>query len=177
MEPSDEATDAALKLARDQGDAMERALKHMTEEEATDGGEQHAGDYRVGYAVEKAEGLYHMRDGHLRWEEPTDENVHVEVSVRDAADGRFIPGLTVHATLIDPDGQEVGTHTQPFLWHPWLYHYGRNWRVPGDGAYTLRVRVDAPTFHRHDRINGDRYADPVEVEFRGVRIVTGQKKG
>ena len=40
--------------------------------------------------------------------------------------------------------------------------------VPGDGAYTFRVHIDAPTFHRHDRKNGLRDAEPVEVEFRGA---------
>lgn len=69
----------------------------------------------------------------------------------------------------------MGTHAQPFLWHPWLFHYGRNWQVPGDGEYTLRVRIEPPTFHRHDKRNGLRYAEPVEVEFRGVQLETGQK--
>src|SRR6266542_5903610 len=82
--------------------------------------------------------MYHLRDGQLEWHDSQDENAHIEVVVRDAADGRFIPGLTVYATLLDRAGTEIGTHQQPFLWHPWLYHYERNWRVPGDGTYTLR---------------------------------------
>lgn len=176
MRPSDEASEEQLRLARAQGDALARTLRHMTENEADDGGEQAAGDYLVGYAVEEAEGLYFMRDGELEWREPEQENVHVEVSVRDRADGRFVPGLTVHATLIDADGNEIGRHRQPFLWHPWLYHYGRNWTVPRDGAYSLRVRVEPPEFPRHDKINGRRFAEPVEVEFSDVAIKTGQKK-
>lgn len=175
MRPSDEAEEKTLQMAREQGLALERALKHMTEEEADDGGEKRAGDYLVGFAVEAAEGMYEMRDGTLEWKEPEDENVHVEVSVRDAADGRFIPALAVHATLIDPQGNELGTNRQPFLWHPWLYHYGRNWAVPGDGDYTLRVRIEAPTFGRHDKINGKRFQEDVEVEFTGVKIKTGRK--
>ena len=51
----------------------------------------------------------------------------LEVAVRDVADGRFIPGLTMYATLLDHNGVEIGTHQQPFLWHSWMYHYGRNW--------------------------------------------------
>jgi hypothetical protein len=61
------------------------------------------------------------------WRDPGEENVHVEVSVRDASGGRFVPGVRVFATLIDPDGNEVGTHEQPLIWHPMIYHYGRNW--------------------------------------------------
>jgi hypothetical protein len=51
-----------------------------------------------------------------------------------------------------------------------LYHYGRNWKVPADGNYTLRVRVEPPMFLRHDEVNGCRFTDAVEVEFSGVRV-------
>jgi Fe2+ transport protein len=174
-DPSDEADEGQLRLARAQGEAFGMAVQAMIRVEAR-GAEQAVGDYLVGYAVEPAEGMYHLEDGELRWHEPEEENVHLEVVVRDGADGRFVPGLTVDATLLDAAGREVGTHRQPFLWHPWLYHYGRNWRVPGDGEYTLRVRIAAPDFMRHDRTNGRRFAAPVEAEFPGVRIETGQKR-
>ena len=39
--------------------------------------------------------------------------------------------------------------------------------VPADGEYTLRVRVEPPTFMRHDEVNGRRFTEPVDVEFRG----------
>lgn len=175
MVESNEAEADTLEMARAQGDALKRAAVHMMEEEADDGGETHAGDFLVAYAVEEAEGLYHFRDGELEWRNPADENCHLEILVRDAADGRFVPGLTVTATLLAGDGSEVGTHRQPFLWHPWLYHYGRNWRVPREGAYTLRVRIDPPEYARHDKENGLRYREPVEVEFEDVRIQPGQK--
>lgn len=177
MRPSEEADERTLRMAREQGQALERALRYMTEHEADGGGEKRAGDFLIGYAVEAAEGMYELRDGELEWEEPDEgENLHLEISVRDAADGRFVPALSVHATLIDARGEEVGTNRQPYLWHPWLYHYGRNWCVPGDGEYTLRVRVEAPNFPRHDRVNGRRFEEDVEVEFTGVKIRTGQKK-
>ena len=176
MESSDEAKANMLRMARKQGDALKEAAEFMMKEEADDGGEAHAGDYLVGYAVESAEGMYHLSNGKLEWQDPTSENCHIEVAVRDAADGRFIPGLKVRLTVLDAQGNEVGTHEQPFLWHPWLYHYGRNWKVPGDGSYTFRVHIEPPTFGRHDRKNGLRFAEPVEVEFTGVQIETGQKK-
>ena len=175
MRGSDEASAEELDLARGQGEALAHALHHMTNEVADDGREVGTGDYRVGYAVEEAEGLYMMRNGKLVWEEPEEENVHLEISVRDGADGRFVPGLAVYATLYDSDGNDLGTHRQPFLWHPWLYHYGRNWQVPGDGDYTLRVHIDAPDFPRHDKENGLRYSETVEVVFDGVKIKTGKK--
>ncbi len=174
MQVSEEASEEELHVARLQGDAYGRALEVMTTKVAHDGGEKRSGDYLVGYAVEEAEGMYRLEDD-LVWQEPDEENVHLEVTVRDAADGRFVPGLRVEATLIDPSGDDVGSHEQPFLWHPMLYHYGRNWRVPGDGDYTLRVKVFPATFMRHDRINGRRFGELMEVEFTGVKVKTGQK--
>lgn len=175
MESSDEARPEMLDMAREQGRALGRAAEFMMNEEADDGGEAHAGDFLVGYAVESAEGMYQPRGGTLEWQEPGEENCHIEIAVRDAADGRFIPGLTVRLTVLDEQGNEIGTHAQPFLWHPWLFHYGRNWKVPGEGTYTFRVHVDPPDFARHDKKNGLRYQERVEVEFRGVKIKTGQK--
>lgn len=175
MDPNtDEATAKQLDLAREQGEAYGRALTHMATGVAHDGGEQEADPYRIGYAIEKAEGMYARVDSALAWQEPGDDNLHVEVAVRDASDGRFVPGVRVLATLISPDGGEVGTHEQPLVWHPMIYHYGRNWTVPADGEYTLRVRVEPPSFMRHDKVNGRRFTEPVEVEFTGVQVKRGQ---
>lgn len=174
MKQSDEATSEQLELAKAQGKALQTALDHMVQRVAHDGGEQMAGDYLVAYAVEEAEGMYQLQDGELVWQDPGKDNVHVEVAVRDGADGRFIPGLNVYATLIDESDTEVGTHQQPFLWHPWIYHYGRNWHVPGDGTYRLRVSIEPPTFMRHDKKNSKRFAEPVNIEFSNVKTKTGQ---
>lgn len=175
MAPSDEANRDQLELARSQGSAAQAALREMIDRVADSGGETECGDYRIAYAVEQAEGMYELADGELRWGDPGEKNLHVEIAVSDAADGRLLPGLTVFATLIGPDGQELGTEEQPFVWHPWLFHYGRNWRVPRSGEYRLRVRIDLARFPRHDRENGRRYSEPVEVEFDGVKVTTGQE--
>ena len=82
--------------------------------------------------------------------------------------------MRVVATLIDPAGEEVGTHEQPMLWHPIIYRYGRNWLVPGAGDYVLRVRVDPPSYSRDDAARGRRFVEPVTVEFSGVRVQRGR---
>lgn len=175
MDPdTSEADRTQLDLARGQGDAYGRALTHMVEEVANDGGTREAGDYIVGYAVEEAEGMYGWTDDGLTWRDPDCENLHLEVSVRDRADGRFVPALRVTATLTAPGGDSVGPVELPLLWHPMIYHYGRNLEVPTDGQYTLTVHVDPPTFMRHDEVNGRRFAEPVDVEFHGVRVERGQ---
>lgn len=175
MDPNtSEATAKQLDLARAQGEAYGNALTYMTGTVANDGGEQRAGDYLVGYAVEKAEGMYEWTDGKVVWQDPGESNLHVEVAVRDGGDGRFVPGVRVTVTLLDPDGKEVGTHEQPLLWHPMIYHYGRNWQVPADGVYTLRAHIEPPTFMRHDEVNGKRFLEAVDVEFNNVKVERGK---
>ena len=174
MDPNtSEATQPQLDLGAAQGEAYGRALEHMTQEVADDGGEQQAGEYLIGYAIEEAEGMYAMQDGELAWQNPGSANAHVEITVRDAADGRFVPGLDVRATLITPDGEELGPFPQELVWHPMLYHYARNWELPQDGSYTLRVHVEPPTFMRHDEVNGRRFTAPATAEFTGVSISRG----
>jgi hypothetical protein len=175
-EPSDEADRKQLDMAKAEGDAYQRSLRYMAEEVADSGGRQAAGDYIVAYAQERAEGMYMLRgEGKLEWTEPERENCHLEISVSDAADGRFIPYLKIEASLTAESGVTVGPFEVPFVWHPGLYHYGRNIEVPGDGRYTLQVRIAPPDFMRHDEVNGRRYASAVEVTFKDVAVKTGRE--
>ncbi len=167
---SEESTEQQLALGRAQGETYGEALAAMDDESTSGLHTRRVGEYVIGVAVEEAEGMWLARDGRLVWQDPESENCHVEVAVRSAADGRFLPGLRVTVTLFDSDGREVGTEEQPFLWHPWLYHYGRNWTVPASGTYRVRVRIEPPSFARHDHENGQRFADPVEVDFDAVEI-------
>lgn len=176
MRPSEEADQTQLRLARGQGETIGLALQEMNEESASGIHAALAGDFEIAVAVEEAEGTWRLQDGHLRWDDPEEENCHVEVAVRDSSDGRFVPGLDVTVTLVDPSGNALGPHRQPFLWHPWLYHYGRNWTVAEAGKYRVHVRIGAPDFPRHDHVNGYRYLDPAEVEFEDVQIEPGRKR-
>ncbi len=97
------------------------------------------------------------------------------MAVADAADGRFIPQLEITATLECVGGETIGPFDMPFLWHPGLYHYGRDIRIPGDGRYNITIQIAPPSFSRHDKTNGNRYADPVTVEFRDVLLKTGRE--
>src|SRR3954453_18109652 len=135
MLPSNEATKTQLKLATRQGDAYAKALEAMDKESGAQ--RQRVGDYEIAVVAEQAEGMYHLRDGQLHWLEPQDANAHFEVAGRDAADGRFHPGLRVLLRVDTADGQHIGIGEIPFVWHPWLFHYGQNWRVPAEGDYHL----------------------------------------
>jgi len=174
--PSHEADRHQLALARQEGAAYHTSLLYMAHKVADTGALKRAGDYMVAFAQEKAEGMYRRSpSGSLEWKEPEDENCHLEISVCDAADQRFIPGLRVEVRLRAQSGDELGPFEMPFLWHPGLYHYGRNIRLPGDGVFDLHVHIAAPDFPRHDKINGCRYAEAVDVTFEGVNISTGKE--
>jgi len=175
--PSDEADQNQINMAKAEGAAYQRSLMYMVEEVADNGAKQEKGDYIIGIAQERAEGMYQLTEpGKLEWMEPAeDDNCHLEVSVSDIGDQRFIPQLTVRATIIAESGEQVGPFEVPFLWHPGLYHYGKDIKVPGDGKYTVRVEIDPPTFMRHDEINGKRFAEKVTVEFPDFEITTGKE--
>lgn len=173
--PSEEADRMQLELAKEEGRAYSKSLEYMANKVAENGGSADCGDMVVAFAQEKAEGLYRLRDGELVWEEPSlDQNCHLEISVLDANDRRFIPCLDVRLTVTDAKGNQIGSEMMPFLWHPGMYHYGKNWALPGNGAYDLEVEIKAPDFPRHDKENGQRYSRPVRAHFRSVEITTGR---
>lgn len=86
---------------------------------------------------------------------------------------RFVPELSVQATLAAHDDGEVGPVDLDLLWHPGLYHYGENISLPGDGTYDIEITVEPPTFRRHDEENGDRYGEPATILFEDVDVKTG----
>jgi uncharacterized protein involved in high-affinity Fe2+ transport len=173
MRPSNEATAEQLDVARGEGDAYGRALQAMADE---DGAViRRAGDYLVAFVNEEAEGMYAPQDGGLVWREAAPEaNAHLEVAVADAGDGRFVPGLTVELDVLH-DGKTIVSAELPFLWHPFLHHYGCNATLPGTGPFDVTIRIAPPHYMRHDPVNGARYAKPVEVRLDKVTFANGRK--
>ena len=105
---TDEAAPHHHRMAQQQGDAYKTAVTHMAEKVAMTGGEAHVGEMIVALALEPAEGMYEWDEGALQWVEPGDQNVHIEVSARDATDNRFIPGLKVHVRVLDEERPDEG---------------------------------------------------------------------
>jgi hypothetical protein len=173
-----EGSPEALRLARAEGEALGRSMYEMIGSEAVNGQVLRYGDYLVIAGVEFSEGYWTMRGSSLHfdvsYEQSAARNAHVEVAALDAMTGRFLPDLNVRATLL-LNGREIGTMAQPFMWHPWLYHYGENWRVPHSGHYDIRVHLDAPPYRRYGPIATGLMAQPIDTVFRGVKIVTGEK--
>ena len=175
---SDASLDSArAALARREGEALERPLLEMFSSVAVNGEQTRVGDYLVVVAVERAEG-YWMPMGkdvgyNIVESQSAAHNAHVEVGVRDANTGRFLPGLDLRATVLR-GGREVGTKHEPFMWHPWIHHYGENWRVPGTGRYAVRVHAAPPPFRRYGRA-ATFFTAPLDLTVDGLRFVTGQK--
>lgn len=166
-------------LAKGIGAAYARTVQAMYAQ-ANDGRDKPVGDYAVVFAVEYAEAYWRYNDKGkflytLAYEYSAETNAHVEVAVRDALTGRFMPELKVTASLYDGSGKSLGTMDEPFMWHPWLYHYGENWRVARSGVYRLHVRFEPPAYRRYGRELGKRFGAPVETDFDNIKIKTGQK--
>lgn len=175
MTASNEADQEQLATARAQGDAYGQALEALDGESGVI--TKRAGQYLIGFIQEQAEGLYGLAGEQLVWHEPPPEaNANLQIVVADSGDGRFVPGLDVSLTVLSNEGDELIRTTLPFLWHPFLHHYGINARVPGAGPYIVRVVIEPPTFMRHDPINGRRYADRVTVEFTRQQFSLGRKR-
>ena len=146
---------------------------------AIGGKDQRAGDYVVANANEYSEAYWSFENGHFalatEMENAATRNAHIEVAVMDAKTGRFVPGLQVTARLTAPDGRVLGTHQEPFMWHPWLWHYGENWRIPHGGRYSVHVHFDPPPYARYGRESGGVMKVPVDMDFDGQQLHPGQK--
>lgn len=158
-------------LADQQGTAYHDALQQLIDTDAHVGGMQEVQDVIVAFAVTDATGMYVQNaETDLAWKEPDNANAHLIIAVMDAADNRFLPYLDIDATVFSPeDEQEFDV---PFVWHPYMFHYGRNVEIPENTPIDIRIHVDTPTFDRHDRRQGDRYTSPVEVVFENIETIS-----
>lgn len=171
-------TDLAKKqeIALEQGKAFTKALNLMKKIDSNVDAETE--EYLLTLACEEAEGMYKVQpEGDLLWNIPKKgENVHIEIVVRDKEDLRFIPQLSVYINVFDKNGNEVVSSELPFLWHPFLFHYGADVHLPEDGRYNAEVKIERPDFGRHDENKGKRYEKSIKSKFPTINITTGRKE-
>ena len=162
-------------LAVAQGDVYALALDEMKDEDGNASTE--ADDYIISIACEDAEGMYMYNEkGDLEWMIPEKGvNQHFEVVVQDKDDKRFIPGLEIYAKLLDKSKNVVAEMIVPFIWHPFLFHYGINCRILTAGTYFAELKIKKPSFHRHDETYGKRYGKDVTVILGPVSLKPGRK--
>ncbi|NML67940.1 hypothetical protein HHL22_22295 [Hymenobacter sp. RP-2-7] len=170
MVRSTEATEVQLNLAHKQGYAEERAEKWYLTHAAPAAHQQPAGEYIVAYTLSAPEGWYELAGQALVWHPPApDATAHLRVFVRDGADDRPLPGLTVQATFTPAGGGARPAQAVPAGWYPLASAYGTNVALP-PGRYQLRLDLSRLPFRRHDPYNGDRLTHPVVVEFDQVPL-------
>lgn len=166
-------------LSQGAGNAFLNTLKEMYSQ-ATDGKDTIAGDYFIAVADEYSEGYwYYGRNNKFTYkmenEQSAETNAHIEVAVLDAKTKRFMHNLNVTVTIYKND-KEIGSAMEHFMWHPWLYHYGDNWRVPSPGKdYRIHVHADPPVYRRYGKMYGRQFTQPADVDFYNIEIKTGQK--
>jgi hypothetical protein len=162
-------------LAKAQGIAFSLALDEMKKQDTH--ASQEVSDYLISMACENAEGMYHFNNNdELVWQVPEEgKNQHIEIVVQDKGDKRFIPSLEVYCKLHDEEDTIVSEFQIPFVWHPFLYHYGINITIPKEGTYFAEVTIKKPTFGRHDETYGKRYQKDVTVKLGPVSLKPGRK--
>ncbi|HEX8923907.1 MAG TPA: iron transporter [Patescibacteria group bacterium] len=164
-------------LAAAQGKTYDLALDEIRQQLSAVSKE--SGDFVITLVAGPAEGRYMaLLEGGLEWKDASqqDDTQHIQIIVQDKDDHRFVPNLEIVIQVFDKDKRLVAEGNQPFLWHPYLYHYGKNYFIPEDGTYAVRVIIKSPHFPRHDRKLGNRYQQDVSVDFDSVRMIPGIKE-
>ena len=164
-----------INLARREGEVVDRPLSDMLHSTGVSGSEVSSGGYKVAVVIQRSRGYWEARDrrlGYVDLDRSLGPSVHIDVSIRDVTTGRFVPGLRVRASILNSRKKEIDTYAMPFMWHPWMNHYGLNVPEPGPGRYTIRVRADGPAFRRYGSTALKKFNRPIDVEVRDVRFVT-----
>jgi hypothetical protein len=180
VDPGSGATQEQLRLAHQQGKADTAVLEWVLANSGDIKGDTRAGEMRIAFTITPAEGWWDKAgSGTLAWHDAPVDNVHLRIFVLDLMDGRLVPGLSLRATLIDPNGNEQSAPSD-FGWYPLINAYGGNLPIEVDGSYTLRVTVDAQSVNaqskgaplplHHPVSAGDRFQHTTIAEFPPVQI-------
>lgn len=143
----------------------------VNDEIRQEGGETTVGEWRIAYIVEPAEAWHEVANGNRSFREPAPgETHHIEIVPFEAAGGRIVPDVPISLEVVDGAGQVIDAKPLTF-YHAEFFHYANNFAVPANGRYTLRARVDAPSFPRHgERDEQPALADGAVAEFRDVEL-------
>jgi hypothetical protein len=157
-------------LVKKQGDALIASANLYMEDMIHTVKKSH--DYIVTVAFGSPDGRYMPQsDGSLDWDMPEGfSNMHVEVVVQDRDDKRFVPYLDVSVRILDQNDNPVTESEAPFMWHPYVFHYGMDTVIPEEGDYTIEVTIKKPDFGRHHKDHGKRYADDVTIKLGPVKL-------
>jgi hypothetical protein len=122
------------------------------------------GDYAFGLMYSYAHRFWNVNGESVSLTEiGDDDDVHLMASVWDRQTGTVLPetGLTAE---ISRDGDLVSQEAiYPMLSQPMGFHYGANFGLAGDGAYTVTLRVGALSTRRSGAFR-ERFSEPATVD-------------
>lgn len=146
----------------------------LEQEIADAGGSTTTGPWRVAYIVEAAEPWYHGVGAQQHYREPAPgETHHIEIIPIESATGRIVPDVPIQLEVVDSAGAVVDSKSLNFYYSE-FFHYANNFSVPQEGTYTLRARLDAPTFLRHgEATEPPALGEGAQVTFTGVELKHG----
>lgn len=122
-------------------------------EVAERGGSTTSGEWKISYIVEAAEPWYQNHAGHQEFRAPMGtETHHIEVIPMEKTSGRIVPDVPITLEVLDDTGHVVDSKKLNFYYSA-FYHYANNFSVPESGTYSLRAKLDPPTFLRHGEQN------------------------
>ncbi|MEV8015986.1 iron transporter [Streptomyces sp. NPDC086554] len=149
----------------------------LAAEIAARGGKARVGEFNVGYIVEAAEPWFHAEHGkhgkhgkQVHRPPAKDETHHIEIIPMEAKSGRIVPNVPITLEVVNKDGKVVQAKKLNFYYSE-FFHYANNFSIPKAGKYTLRAKLDAPTFLRHGG-SGEKPAlsEGATATFRNVEL-------
>jgi hypothetical protein len=164
-------------LARKQGDALIASMNlHLEELVHT---VKKIDDYIVTVAFEGADGMYGVDEkGELEWNKPGKFGaMHAQIIIQDRDDKRFVPNLEISVRIFDNEGTVITESDAPFMWHPYVFHYGLETVLPDEGEYIVEVKIQKPGFARHTKNHGKRYQSTVTARLDPIKVVPPQEDG
>lgn len=123
------------------------------------------GDLLFALIIEKARWLQFIQNDQRIMKKPDFENAYIGVAIHSTKDFHFIKDLSVNVSVYDQKGTLIGEHQHFYHPRPELHNYGQNWILPGDGIYSIVVKIE----NQNDE-TGKNYS----VKFSNVKIQTGQ---
>lgn len=130
-------------------------------------------DYLVAYFVEPARMLQYYDNGELVVERPQDKNAYIGIAVHHEGTLHFLSQLTVTVKVLDRFNKLIGEKKHFYHARPNLHNYGRNWALPGDGMYTLKVHIEVSEKQSREMAKYKISPGSVDIDFHNVMIHTG----
>lgn len=125
-----------------------------------------AGEYLLEPMITYPHSFWNVTGDRIEEAAPTDDHdVHLMVTVRDAATGRVLPAATGLRVTVGPEGESGTPHTPwPMISQEMGFHFGDNLSLAADGTYEATVRVGAIDARRTGDFAG-RFAEPATASF------------